>query len=248
MTRIKLVIEYVGTAYHGWQKQPRRATVQGTLEDCIRRISGEKVSLNGAGRTDAGVHALGQVADFKTTARLDPETWRNALNAVLPRTISILSAQPVSDDFHSRRDAREKTYQYKILNRRAPSALLHGRAWHLPRRLRIPPMKKAAGCLIGEHDFTSFSARSAETSNRICRLKSLEIGRNGEVILLTFKGRRFLQYMVRNIVGTLVEVGLGKMKPGQMKEILDGRDRILAGPTAPPHGLFLLQIRFGKGE
>ena len=154
MPNIRLVLEYLGLPYHGWQRQAGHPTLQGTVEACIAKISGEPVALTGSGRTDAGVHALGQVANFKTRARLDSRSWKNALNARLPDDIVVLDAQEVPDSFHARRDARSKTYQYRILNRPTASAILRPLVWHFPQPLRLKPMQNAARHLIGLHDFT----------------------------------------------------------------------------------------------
>lgn len=244
MTNIRLVIEYLGTPYHGWQRQPRLPTVQGAIEDCITKISGDKTTLTAAGRTDAGVHALDQVANFKTSSKLKPESWKNALNALLPSDIVILKAQEVSETFHARRAARSKIYQYRILNRKTRSAIHHATAWHIPIALRLTAIRVAARPLVGLHDFTSFCGKPTVGRNALTQIFRLSIERRQDLILITVSGRSFLQYMVRNIVGTLVQVGLGKLSPRQSAEILEARDRRQAGPTAPPHGLFLLQVKY----
>jgi tRNA pseudouridine38-40 synthase len=244
MSNIRLVLEYLGTHYHGWQRQTRLPTLQGVLEDCIHKICGEKIKLIGAGRTDAGVHALGQVANFKTSSKLTAESWKNALNALLPSDIVILDAQKVPNTFHARRLAKSKTYQYRILNRRTPSALLDQRVWHLPWPLRTDAMRKGAKHLVGLHDFRSFCGKAGTRKSTTSRLSRIIIRRQADLILFTLTGSHFLQYMVRNIVGTLLEVGMGKIPPKQVKDILQGRDRRLAGPTAPPQGLFLVKVHY----
>ena len=244
MTNIKLVIEYVGTRYHGWQRQPKLPTIQGALEECIARISGEKVTLLGAGRTDSGVHALGQVANFKTSSKLKPQSWKNALNALLPKDIVILETQEVPKPFHARRAARSKTYQYRLLNRRTPSAILRPLSWHIPIPLKLKPMQIAARKLVGLHDFTSFCGKSGGGRSSKTKLSHLSVKRKKDLILITLTGTHFLQYMVRNIVGTLVQVGIGKRSPQQIIAILEARDRRRAGPTAPPQGLFLVKVKY----
>ena len=244
MTNIKLVIEYVGTRYHGWQRQPKLPTIQGALEECIARISGEKLTLLGAGRTDSGVHALGQVANFKTSSKLKPQSWKNALNALLPKDIVILEAQEVQKPFHARRAARSKTYQYRLLNRRTPSAILRPLSWHIPIPLKLKPMQTAARKLVGLHDFTSFCGKSGGGRSSKTKLSRLSVKRKKDLILITLSGTHFLRYMVRNIVGTLVQVGLGKRSPQQIIAVLEARDRRRAGPTAPPQGLLLLKVKY----
>lgn len=244
MTNIKLVIEYMGARYHGWQSQPALPTIQGTLETCIKRISRQRTQLIGAGRTDAGVHALGQVANFKTSSRLNAESWKKALNALLPRDIVVLKAQEVSQDFHARRRARSKIYQYCILNRKVRSAILDSTTWHIPTRLRLGPMRSAARLLVGPHDFASFCDGAGETKNTRATIIRLAIQRKQDMILIRVEGTNFLHHMVRNIVGTLVQVGLGKFPASNVKDILRAKDRRQAGPTAPPQGLLLMRVKY----
>jgi tRNA pseudouridine38-40 synthase len=244
MRNIRLVVEYLGTDYYGWQRQPKLPTLQGILENCIAQICGEKVNLAGAGRTDAGVHALGQVANFKTDSRLHPRQWENALNALLPADIVIRKVQEVSDAFHARRSAQSKTYQYRILNRRTPSAVLGATSWHIPVPLNISAIRVGARSLLGQHDFTSFCGNAAQAKSTQARLFRLSIQHRQDLILITVNGTNFLQHMVRNIVGTLVWVGQEKIPPKSMKSILKAKDRRLAGPTAPAQGLFLLSVDY----
>jgi tRNA pseudouridine38-40 synthase len=244
MKNIKLLIQYVGIHYHGWQRQSHVPTLQGTIEECIAKISRERITLIGAGRTDAGVHALGQVANFKTRARLTLESWTNALNALLPRDIVILGAQEVKESFHARRGAKSKIYQYRILNQRIPSAFLDPVTWHFKLPLKIRRMQIAGQSLLGSHDFTSFCGKSAGARTTRSHLMSLTVQRRHHLVLITLKGRNFLQYMARNIVGTLVQIGIGKIPPHQMPDILQAKERRLAGPTAPPQGLFLVQVDY----
>jgi tRNA pseudouridine38-40 synthase len=244
MINIKLVIEYVGTYYHGWQRQLKLPTLQGTLEDCIIQISGEGTQLIGAGRTDAGVHALGQVANFKTKSSLKAETWKRALNALLSEDIVILKAEEVPKTFHARKSARSKVYQYRILNRRTPSALMAPFIWHIPAPLNINWMRAAARPLQGLHDFSSFCGKARASRGTTAHLLRFSIERHQDTLLMTFTGTNFLQYMVRNMVGTLVKVGLGKLPPDRVHYILKARDRRQAGPTAPPQGLFLVRVNY----
>jgi tRNA pseudouridine38-40 synthase len=241
---IKLVLEYTGTAYHGWQRQINSITVQGVIEEEIRTITKSMTNLIGAGRTDAGVHAKGQVANFRTTARLQPAAWQRALNSLLPVDISVVEAKQVSEKFHARFSARGKIYQYRILNRSYRSALDRLSVWHIPLRLNINAMKQAAKSLIGRHDFTAFQGSKGEAKTGQCKLKRLTIRRSEDRITVTIEADRFLQHMARTIVGTLVEVGRGKRKAQEMKQILQSRDRRLAGPTAPPQGLCLIEVKY----
>jgi tRNA pseudouridine38-40 synthase len=244
MINIRLVIEYVGTRYHGWQRQPKLPTLQGVLEDCITQISGERIKLIGAGRTDAGVHALGQVANFKTKSTLKTQTWKRALNALLPEDIVILKTETASETFHARKSARSKVYQYRILNRQTPSAIVAPFTWHVPVPLSLKWMRAAAIPLQGRHDFTSFCGKASSAKCTTAHLLRLSIERQKDSVLITLTGTNFLQYMVRNIVGTLVKAGLGKLSPERILAILKAKDRKQAGPTAPPWGLFLIRVNY----
>ncbi len=244
MPNIKLVLEYDGTAYHGWQRQINAPTVQGIIEDKIRVITKSKVNLIGAGRTDAGVHAKGQVANFRTAARLELVAWQRALNSLLPSDIAVLEAKEVSEKFHARFSARGKVYQYRILHRSHRSALDRLSVWHIPYPLNMNAMKQVAKILVGQHDFAAFQGSEGETKTDRCHLKRLTIQRSGDLIMITIEADRFLQHMARNIVGTLVEVGRGKRKAQEVRKILQSRDRRLAGPTAPPQGLCLVEVKY----
>jgi len=241
---IKLVVEYDGTAYHGWQRQINAPTVQGIIEDKIRLITKKKVNLIGAGRTDAGVHAKGQTANFRTAARLNPIDWQRALNSLLPPDIMIREAKQVSENFHARFSAKGKIYQYRILYRPHRPALDRLSVWHFPHSLNMSAMKRAARALAGRHDFTAFKGSGGETKTDRCHLKRLTLQRSGDLIMITIEADRFHQHMVRNIVGTIVEVGRGRREAQEMKQILLSRDRRLAGPTAPPQGLFLVEVKY----
>jgi tRNA pseudouridine38-40 synthase len=245
MPNIKLTLEYDGTRYHGWQRQPDRETIQGTLERAILAISGERVKLIGAGRTDAGAHALGQVANFKTRRRLSPAAWQRALNSLLPEDIRVSAAAKVDGRFHARYDAVEKTYTYRIRNHPTKRAIGRQYIWTVYPPLDPARMRRGAGHLTGRHDFTAFRAggnRGPDSS--VCRIRKLDITRTGDEIRMTLTADRFLHQMVRTIVGTLVEVGKAKRDPADVKRILDGRKREKAGQTAPARGLVLLRVKY----
>jgi len=245
MRTIKLTLEYDGTAFAGWQIQPRKRTVQGTIQDVLQRITREDVKLVGASRTDAGVHALGQVAHFRTKSRIRPEKFFIALNGLLPPQISIKSVEEVSADFHAIRSAKAKTYRYVIWNAKSRSALERLRAWHVWNPLHLAAMKRAAACLVGRHDFTAFRGAQSDTKTSVRCVERMTIQKKGLEVLIEITGEGFLKYMVRNIVGTLVDVGKGKITPKDFREILGSRDRKKAGATAPAFGLTLVSIRYG---
>lgn len=244
---VRLTVEYDGTEYRGWQRQPAVPTIQGTLESAIFRISGEQASVVGAGRTDAGVHAAAQVAHFRTQASLESGAWTRALNAVLPADVKVIAAETVAEAFHARFDAVGKHYRYRILNRSAPSPLERRTSWHVPLRLNVAAMRRGAAGLIGLHDFLAFEAadpsHNAARDTR-CHLTRCSIARHGHVVVVEIEANRFLKYMVRNIVGTLVEIGLARRPAADGSHILRSRDRRRAGVTAPAHGLTLVAVRY----
>ena len=244
MPTFKLTIEYEGTAYAGWQRQLNQPTIQAAIEDALRRLTQTKITVIGAGRTDAGVHALGQVASFQSDRDFSPEEWTRALNAVLPEDISVRSTETVPADFHARYSAHDKLYEYRILNRRERSALDRDRAWHLYGPLDLDTMREAATLLLGRHDFSSFQGHPTDTKDPTCDLKRLDLAKTGDLVRLEAKADRFLKQMVRAIVGTLVEVGQGKRPPQSFKDILAAKDRRQAGKTAPPHGLYLVRVEY----
>ena len=244
MATLKLTIEYDGTGYAGWQRQPVQPTVQAAVEAAIQRITQTYIPVIGAGRTDAGVHALGQVASFRTEKALSVEEWGRALNALLPKDISVRSAERMADDFHARYSAKGKLYEYRILNQMERSALDHKRAWHIRKALDLAAMREAASLLVGHHDFSSFQGSPTDNENPICDLRRLEIRQEQTLIRIESQADRFLKQMVRAIVGTLVEVGQGKRSPKSVKEILEARNRRVAGMTAPPHGLYLARVDY----
>jgi len=245
MRNIKLTIEYDGKNYLGWQVQAEGATVQGTVEEQLRRLTGETVHLISSGRTDAGVHALGQVVHFKTQHPMDCLTLQRALNSLLPPDILILKAEDVEQDFHARRDCRSKIYEYRILNRNLRSVFLREHAWHIPQPLDLEEMRKATLRLIGEHDFSSFRSVGTPTRTAIRTILRAEWKRSrAGVLTFEIEATGFLKQMVRAIVGTLVEVGRKKITPEEFGRILESKDRAKAGPTAPGHGLFLKEVKY----
>jgi tRNA pseudouridine38-40 synthase len=249
MPVVRLTIEYDGTDYHGWQRQSTAATIQGTIESAIHRISGARAVVVGAGRTDAGVHAAGQVAHFQTRVSLVPDAWRRALNAVLPADIKVTAVDAVPDSFHARFSATRKRYQYRVFNRQTPSPLERRMTWHVPYRLNLAAMRRAAASLVGTHDFRAFegSDRShGATHDTRCRLTRCSINKQGDLVRIDVEGNRFLKYMVRNIVGTLVEIGLARRASSDVVHILRSRDRRHAGVTAPAYGLTLVTVRYGR--
>lgn len=244
MPTFKLVLEYDGTNYHGWQIQPHLPTVQSILESTIRQVAQHEVNVTGAGRTDAGVHALGQVASFTTTASLSAQDWQRALNGLLPADIAVLEVESVPEAFHARFEAKSKLYLYRILTRVQRSALSRNKVLHFPHPLDLGPMQEGARLLIGTHDFSSFQGSPTDTENPICTITRTVIERFGDEIRFEVEANRFLKQMVRNIVGTLLEVGRGKLKAGSVAEILAAKDRTKAGPTAPGQGLYLVRVDY----
>ncbi len=241
---IKLTIEYDGSAYHGWQSQPNGITVQETLENSLARLTGQRPKVIGAGRTDAGVHAEGQVAHFKTESTLECSVLQRGLNALIPRDIVITGAEEMSHDFHARFSARGKTYRYEILNRGHRSAFARNRCWHIPHPLEAAAMQAAAQVLLGRHDFSAFRASDCCARHPRREIRKLEIQQADGWIHCVVSADAFLKHMVRNIVGTLVDVGRGRQDAESVAEILRGRDRTRAGQTAPGKGLFLVSVNY----
>ncbi len=243
---IKLTIEYDGTNYHGWQSQAPSGlpTIQDTLEEALRNLCNEELKTQSSGRTDAGVHALGHVANFKTSSTIPSAAWAPALNHLLPPDIRVIASEEVYADFHARYSASAKTYKYRILNRHAQTALYRNYAWHVNAPLNIVRMRKAIGFVIGSHDFSAFRGAGCTAKTPVRTIKSAMIRKDGEFLELFLEADAFLQYMVRNISGTLVEVGLGRFNPDDVRRMMDSRDRNLAGRTAPPQGLYLVQVTY----
>ena len=241
---IKLTVEYDGTNYHGWQTQPNGPTIQAVLERALSLFFAESIRIIGSGRTDAGVHALGQVANFYTDKNFDRHRLLRGLNALTPRDITINDAQVVGDSFDARRDGRSRTYQYQILNRPMPSPFYLHRAWHLHAPLDIEAIGAAIPCLLGKHDFSSFRAAGCDAHHAVREIYSNSVERRGDLLVYTIEATAFLRHMVRNIVGTLAEVGQGLRAPEALPALLAARDRTQAALTAPAHGLFLMEVKY----
>jgi len=242
---IRLTIAFDGAAYHGWQIQQGSPTVQGLISGAVARITGEEVTLTGSGRTDAGTHARGLVANFVTGSRIPPAQLVRALNGVLPRDIRILSAREVPLGFHARRDAASKTYRYQIYLGQVLAPHLAREYFHYPYRIDLSKMLAAARLFVGEHDFASFAKTSASYSSTVRRIFECSLKKTGRRLLLTVKGNGFLHHMVRNMAGTLLEVGKGTISLQEFNDLFSKRDRTLAGFTAPAHGLVLLRVQYG---
>jgi tRNA pseudouridine38-40 synthase len=246
LPNFRFVLEYDGTDFAGWQSQPEgQRTVQGALEAALAEVTGGAVTVFGAGRTDAGVHAEGQVANARFETRLDPPTLVRALNAVLPRDVAVREIAPVADSFHARRDARSKLYVYRIWASPVRSPLRERTALWVPVPLDLPAMQRAAAALVGTHDFASFQAAGSEARTTVRTLTRAALEPEGALVRCGFEGPGFLRHMVRNLVGTLLEVGRGRRAADSMAALLAARDRTCAGPTAPPHGLTLVRVCHG---
>jgi tRNA pseudouridine38-40 synthase len=251
VTRYRATLEYDGTDFAGWQLQRDARTVQGELEQALAKITGAPVRPTAAGRTDAGVHATGQVVHFDSETRLSPVELRRAANGVLPGDVAVLDLFLAPPDFHARKDAAGKRYVYRILTRGSPSPLRRRFAWHLRGPLDLEAIGRASRCLVGLHDFRAFRGTAGgdpgpEDTRR--RLERLDWFRDGDEIRVVAEGAGFMRYMLRNLVGTLVEVGAGRRAADSIPEILASRDRSRAGPTAPPHGLCLERVRYSDAE
>lgn len=251
MRNIRLTIAYDGSDFHGWQFQPRLPTIQGALDAAARKITQERIVLHGASRTDTGVHALGQVAHFRTQSTLSVEEFQRALNALIPPAIRVMAAEEMGPDFHARWLAQGKTYRYRIFRGRVLPPFEYRRALHFPWPLDEDAMAAAARHFEGEHDFTSFAASSGSEEDDRDRqmtrvLYSSEIVRcaSGDEVAYVVRGKSFLRYMVRKIVGTLIEVGKGKLAPEDIAAIFESRDRSRSGPTMPPEGLYLVSLEY----
>ncbi len=242
MKNYRVVVAYDGTAFRGWQRQPDVRTVQGVLEEAVRKITGKKTAVHGAGRTDAGVHALGQVASFRGAFRLTGEVLERALNAVLPADVRIFSLAEAPAGFHPRKSARSKVYRYRIARGPQPNPLDRHCVLHWPYPLRLGQMRRAAGLFVRTADFTAFSSNRDRSPVRTVTRSELRV--SGAEIVYTIEAEGFLRYMVRTIVGTLLEVGRGRLEPEAIEEIFRKRDRSLAGPTAAAKGLTLVRVDY----
>jgi tRNA pseudouridine38-40 synthase len=245
MPRYRLTIEYDGRGYAGWQRQENGPSIQAALEESIVRFSGERVTVAGAGRTDAGVHARGQVAHFDLAREFSVDTVRDALNAHLrPQPIAVLDAAVTASEFHARFSAVARSYEYRILCRRAPPALDAGRVWHAGHRLDADAMQAGARLLIGKHDFTTFRAAECQAKSPVKTLDIFEVREQGSEICCMVRARSFLHHQVRSMVGTLKTVGEAKFPPEHVARILAAKDRTACGPVAPPEGLTLTRVDY----
>lgn len=244
MRNIKLTIEYDGKDFNGWQKQPNKLNIQGSIEQAIYQITGEEVELNASGRTDAGVHALGQVANFKTNSNIPIEKFAIAINTKLKKSIRILKAEEVDERFHSRLSCKRKTYRYIINNSEQGTAIYRNLETNIPHHLDDTNMNEAAKYFMGEHDFKAFKASGTSSKSSIRTIYDAKVYRQGDKIYIELTGNGFLYNMVRIISGTLVEVGMGKINPEEIAEIIQSKNREKAGKTLPPQGLYLVKVEY----
>jgi len=241
----KLIIEYDGTCYHGWQRQKADPTIQQEIETALATMTGNRVTLNGSGRTDAGVHAFGQAANFLCETDLSEAVFQKGLNSILPDDIVIKDCRLVDEAFHARYDVKSKIYHYQILNRKIPAAIGRQYAWFVRRKLDTAAMRSAVAHIIGRHDFKSFEGTGSPRSHTTRNIMAVElIDDKDGLLLFQIEADGFLRYMVRNIVGTLVDVGLGKITPAGFNDILNSKNRSNASATAPAHGLFLVEVKY----
>ena len=246
--RYRLTLEYDGGPFVGWQRQDNGPSIQGALEAAIEKLSGERVTATGAGRTDAGVHALGQVAHFDLEKTFAPDKVRDALNHFLrPHPVVVLEAREEAADFHARFSATARHYLFRILNRRAPPGLDDGRVWHVSPRLDADAMHAAAQSLVGQHDFTTFRAAECQSASPVKTLDRLDVSRRADEIHIEASARSFLHHQIRSFAGTLKLVGEGKWQPRQVAEALAARDRSRCGPVSPPDGLYLVRVDYESG-
>jgi len=242
LTKYRFVVQYRSDGYSGWQVQKNRPTIGGTIEAALARITGETVSVVGAGRTDAGVHALGQVAHFRLRRRRPPARLLKSLNGVLPSQIRVLRLSVATGAFHAQKDATRKRYVYRVYNGPVLSPFLEGRVYQAYRPLSVEAMRQASGLIVGTHDFSGFTASASQVKNRIRTVYVSCWRRKGRHFSYRIEGDGFLHHMVRNVVGTMLQIGHGRRPATDMITILESRDRRLAGPTAPAHGLFLARV------
>jgi tRNA pseudouridine38-40 synthase len=244
MRNIKLTLCYDGTDFHGWQRQPQLRTVQDVLEQALEQLTGVRPTTTASGRTDAGVHALGQAVNFLTASRHSSETFVRALNAILPRDIRVLEAADVPQSFHATLDAKSKRYRYAIDNARIASPFQLRYRWHVPLPLDVGAMNRAGQSLLGRHDFRSFETDWPNRMSSVRTIVDLSVDRQGESVAIEVEADGFLYNMVRSIAGTLVLVGTGKRPESWVAKVLAAQSRVEAGPTAPPQGLFLVCVRY----
>lgn len=245
MRNIKMVLEYDGTRYHGWQRQKNRLTIQQLLEEAIHRITQESATVIGSGRTDAGVHAINQVANFLTSSTLDETKLIKGINSILPNDIVVKQLYEIDGSFHARYHAKSKIYLYQIFNHSIRSALARFYAWFVREPLDFDSMKEAALLLTGKHDFSSFCASGCRIKNHIRTVNKIDLEDDKYGMLRIYvEADGFLKYMVRNMVGMLVDVGRGRRNPSEITSVIDAKDRKKAAITAPPHGLFLKEVKY----
>ncbi|MEN8077007.1 tRNA pseudouridine(38-40) synthase TruA [Clostridioides difficile] len=244
MNNIKITLEYDGTNYYGWQKQKGMKTIQGEIEEALFAVTKEVCEVTGSSRTDAGVHAKGFVANFKTNSKVPPNKFREALNVKLPDDIVIIKSEKVDDEFHARYYAKGKTYEYSILNDDVPSALMRNQVYHYKYDLDIEAMKIAAKQFIGTHDFAAFKTQGSSVKGTIRTIFDVKVEKTEKIIKISVSGDGFLYNMVRIIVGTLINVGRGKTDPSSIVDIINKKDRTLAGDCVPPHGLLLKKVYY----
>ena len=244
MRNIKLTIEYDGKCYNGWQKQPNKLNIQGEIERAIYNITKEEVDLIGSGRTDAGVHVLGQVANFKTNSQISIEKLPLAINSQLKNSIVIKEAEEVNERFHSRYNAKRKTYRYIINNSKCGTAIYRNLEYSYPFKLDAEKMKQASKYFEGEHDFKAFKSSGTSSKNSVRTIYKAIVKQEGEKIIIELTGNGFLYNMVRIISGTLLDVGLGKIQPEEIPEMIESKDRQRAGKTLPAHGLYLVEVKY----
>jgi tRNA pseudouridine38-40 synthase len=242
---LKLILEYDGTGYRGWQRQKNVPTIQEVLEEALYRLTGEAIRVIGSGRTDAGVHALAQVANFHTASSLPLSAFLKGFNSLLPPDIAVLEVSEAPGDFHARRAARAKTYHYRIFNRPIRSPLNRRYSWWIPYPLNLEAMQEAAAALLGEHNFQAFQASGSSVQNPVRRVLHAAWERTpGDLLVFAITATGFLRGMVRSLVGTMVEIGKGRRTPQDLKEVLETGERRRVGPTAPPQGLFLVEVLY----
>lgn len=246
MRNIKLTIEYDGKDFNGWQKQPNKLNIQGEIERSIYNITKEEVDLIGSGRTDAGVHAWNQIANFKTNSNISIEKMAIAINSQLKNSIVVKKAEEVDERFHSRYNAKRKTYRYVINNTEYGSAIYRNLEYHFPIKLNVEKMQEAVKYFEGEHDFKAFKSSGTSGKNSVRTIYKAEVKTDGERILIELTGNGFLYNMVRIISGTLLDVGLGKIEPSEIEDIINSKDRTRAGKTLPAHGLYLVKVNYEK--
>lgn len=244
MRNVKLLVAYVGTRYAGWQRQPRKPSVQEELERAVVAVTGQASRVVGAGRTDAGVHALAQVAHFRTPSRIPTERLAAALNHFLPQDVAVRCAQDVRDTFHARRDARWRAYRYLIWNRPGPNPFVVDRALVWDNPLDVGSMQEAAGALVGRHDFAAFCATGSQPRTTVCTVYRFRVSPRGPFVVVDVVADRFLRHMVRMLVGTLLEVGSGRRTPHEVVEVLASRSSQRAGPVVAPGGLYLVGVGY----